>query len=64
MADYLSIIEENIKHGKSQSYFNEIRHPEIFNIIEQKRLRHEMRNLAQEACQCNIKLLIVVKPDW
>lgn len=49
MAGYLSIIEENIKHGKSQSYFYEIRHPEIFNIIEQKRLRHEIRNLAQEA---------------
>lgn len=49
MADYLPVIKENIKHGKSQWYFYEIGHPEIFNIVEQRRLSREMHNLAKEA---------------
>lgn len=40
------VFEENIKLHKSEAYFYEIQHPEIFNILEQRRIRNEVKKLS------------------
>lgn len=45
---YKKIIEENIKLHRSEAYFYEIQHQEIFNYFEQKRLRREMKSIVRE----------------
>lgn len=39
---YLKIVKENIKLYRLEAYFYEIRHPEIFNFFEQRRLKKEV----------------------
>ncbi|RLG91241.1 MAG: hypothetical protein DRO36_04610 [Candidatus Hecatellales archaeon] len=48
MTSAKEIMEENIKLGKVQAYFYEIVHSQIFNVIEQRRLRGVIGNLAKK----------------
>lgn len=47
-SNYESTIAENIKWSKVRSYSYELEHPELFNIIEQRRISIEMDKLAKE----------------
>lgn len=46
--DYRKIVEENIKLHKSEAYFYEIQHPEIFNLLEQRRIRREIKKIQED----------------
>jgi ubiquinone/menaquinone biosynthesis C-methylase UbiE len=43
------ILQENIKLHKSEAYFYEANHPEIFNVLEQSRLKTQIAILKNEA---------------
>lgn len=48
MINYQSIIAENIRLGRLQAYFYEEMYPQIFNIIEQRRLQRLIGNLTKK----------------
>ncbi|MDP2764859.1 MAG: class I SAM-dependent methyltransferase, partial [Brevundimonas sp.] len=57
-SNYESTIAENVKASKVGSYSYELGLPEIFNIVEQKRLAREMDKLIKEI-DCSLPVLDV-----
>ncbi len=43
------ILNENIRLHKSQAYYYEVNHPEIFNILEQARIKKQVMALKKDA---------------
>ena len=48
MTSEKAIFDENVEFGKVQAYFYEEMHPQIFNIIEQRRLQRVIGNLTKK----------------
>jgi glycosyltransferase involved in cell wall biosynthesis len=48
MVSVKEIFDENIMLGKAQAHFYEMMHPQIFNVIEQRRLQRVIGNLTKK----------------
>ena len=46
--NYMKTTKENIKLHKGEEYFYEVQHPEIFNCLEQRRIRKELMKIKED----------------